>query len=95
MLRNSRGLQTQARGKSGCRVRPLRVSRPAKVWAREFTLLKGHTLKTVEMGGSFMKIWNATIRRGAQGPYIEFRSGALVQQDLANGSQLKIDAWGY
>ena len=70
---------------------------PDRPWgAREFRLLKGHTLKNVETGGgTFMKVWNATVRRGASGPYLEMRNGAVVQQELADKSQIKVEAWGY
>ncbi len=45
-----------------------------RAWGRDLTLLKGHTFWSE---GEFMKIWNATVRRGQQGPYMEVRRGAL------------------
>ncbi|MBI3665233.1 MAG: hypothetical protein HY236_03245 [Acidobacteria bacterium] len=69
---------------------------PNRPWGgREFLVLKGHTLKTVEMGGSFMKIWNATVRRGLSGPYVEMRNGVVEQHDLADKGQIKLEAWSY
>ncbi len=63
-----------------------------RVWGREFTLLKGHTFYSE---GANMKIWNATARRGPQGPYFEIRRGLIWQPRLENNSQIKFEAWSY
>jgi hypothetical protein len=65
---------------------------PERVWGRTFTLLKGHTFWAE---GANMKIWNATARWGAQGPYMEVRKGVIVQEQFADKSQLKLIAWSY
>ncbi len=64
----------------------------ARPWTRQFTLLKGHTFWSM---GQQMKIWNATVRRGAQGPYLELRRGRLWLENFADKGQLKIDAWSF
>lgn len=61
-------------------------------WTRQFTLLKGHTFWSM---GQQMKIWNATARRGAQGPYLELRRGAIWLQNFADKCQIKMDAWSF
>ena len=61
-------------------------------WTRQFTLMKGHTFWAQ---GQYMKIWNATIRRGATGPFLEFRKGRPWLQDFEDKSQIKFDAWSY
>jgi hypothetical protein len=61
-------------------------------WTRQFTLLKGHTFWSM---GQQMKIWNATVRRGAQGPYLELRRGRLWLENFADKGQFKIDAWSF
>lgn len=63
-----------------------------RAWTRQFTLLKDHTFWSM---GAQMKIWNATVRRGAQGPYLELRRGRLMLCDLAEKSEVKFDAWSY
>jgi hypothetical protein len=63
-----------------------------RMWGKQFTLLKGHTFWST---GERMKIWNATARRGYQGPYLELRRGRLWLQDFADKSQIKLEAWGY
>ena len=65
---------------------------PERIWGREFTLLKGHTFYSE---GANMKIWNATVRRGPQGPYVEIRRGLIWQQRIDNNVQIKIEAWSY
>jgi hypothetical protein len=65
---------------------------PARMWGKQFTLLKGHTFWST---GEYMKIWNATARRGWEGPYLELRRGRVWLQDLADKSQIKLDAWSY
>ncbi|HSW49515.1 MAG TPA: hypothetical protein VLH09_05035 [Bryobacteraceae bacterium] len=60
-------------------------------WA-EFALLKGHTLWSM---GDTMKLWNATVRRGKQGPFLEVRRGVVWLHDLADKSEIKFDAWSY
>jgi len=61
-------------------------------WTKQFTLLKGHTFWSL---GAQMKIWNATARRGTQGPYLELRRGRIVVQTFADKGQIKLDAWSY
>lgn len=48
-------------------------------WGNMFTLLKGHTFRGE---GANMKIWNATVRRGPAGPYLEIRRGLIWQGDF-------------
>jgi hypothetical protein len=60
-------------------------------WA-EFTLLKGHTLWSM---GDTMKLWNASVRRGKQGPFLEVRRGVVVLTELADKSEIKFDAWSF
>lgn len=61
-------------------------------WTRQFTLLKGHTFWSM---GQQMKIWNATVRRGTQGPFLELRRGAIWLSNVADKAQIKMDAWSY
>jgi hypothetical protein len=61
-------------------------------WGPQFTLLKGHTLYSM---GAQMKVWNATVRYGAQGPYLEVRRNIIWLQELADKSQIKYDAWSF
>lgn len=68
---------------------------PDRPWAREFTLLKGHTLYCVAVGGAYMKIWNATIRSGRQGPYLEMRRNRIWKQKIQGNTQMKLEAWSY
>ncbi len=65
---------------------------PDRLWGRTFTLLKGHTFYAE---GPNMKIWNATARWGAQGPYMEIRRGVIVQQRFPDSSLIKLVAWSY
>jgi len=65
---------------------------PERPWGKEFTLLKGHTFYSE---GPNMKIWNATVRRGQSGPYMEIRRGLIWLQRLADGSQIKFEAWSF
>ena len=65
---------------------------PERVWGRTFTLLKGHTFF---LQGQYMKIWNATARWGAQGPYVEVRKGMIVQEQFNDKNQTKLVAWSY
>lgn len=65
---------------------------PPRMWGKQFTLMKGHTFFST---GEYMKIWNATARRGWQGPYLELRRGRVWLQDLADKSQIKFEAWSY
>lgn len=64
----------------------------ARPWGTEFTLLKGHTFFGE---GANMKIWNATVRKGQQGPYIEMRRGLIWEETMEDGSRLKLEAWSY
>jgi len=68
---------------------------PDRVWAREFTLLKGHTLFCIGLGEPLMKVWNATARRGQQGPYMEVRRGVIWQERLDEKGKVKFEAWSY
>jgi len=61
-------------------------------WGPQFTLLKGHTLYST---GTQMKVWNATARYAAQGPYLEVRRNIIWLQELADKSQIKYDAWSF
>jgi hypothetical protein len=63
-----------------------------RMWGKQFTLLKGHTFWST---GQYMKIWNATVRRGPQGPFLELRRGRVWLQDFADKSQVKLEAWSY
>jgi hypothetical protein len=65
---------------------------PERPWGREFTLLKGHTFFSE---GPSMKIWNATVRRGQSGPYMEIRRGLIWIQRLQDGSQIRFEAWSF
>jgi hypothetical protein len=65
---------------------------PERIWGREFTLLKGHTFYSE---GANMKVWNATARRGPQGPHLEIRRGLIWQPRLDNNVQIKFEAWSY
>lgn len=57
-----------------------------------FTLLKGHTFRGE---GANMKVWNATLRRGAAGPYLEVRRGLIWQGDFNDKGQIKVEAWSF
>lgn len=65
---------------------------PERPWGREFTLLKGHTFMSE---GPTMKIWNATVRRGQNGPYMEIRRGLIWLQRFEDGSQIRFEAWSF
>jgi len=45
--------------------------------------------------GKNMKIYNATLRRGQQGPYLEVRRGTIWLQDFQDKIQFKFDAWSF
>ena len=57
-----------------------------------FTLLKGHTFWSM---GANMKVWNATLRRGQQGPYLEVRRNTVWLQDFEDNCQIKFEAWSF
>jgi len=57
-----------------------------------FTLLKGHTFWG---DGPKMKVWNATLRRGSAGPYLEVRKGVIWQADFSDKGRIKMDAWSF
>jgi hypothetical protein len=57
-----------------------------------FTLLKGHTFWSM---GAKMKIWNATMRRGQQGPFLEVRKGTIWLQNFDDRTEIKFDAWSF
>ena len=61
-------------------------------WGPQLTLLKGHTFWS---DGANMKIWNATLRRGQQGPYLEVRRGLIWLLRLEDKSEIKFDAWSF
>jgi hypothetical protein len=42
-----------------------------------------------------MKIWNATLRRGATGPYLEVRKGWIWQADFKDKAEIKLEAWSF
>jgi len=63
----------------------------ARPWG-PFTLLKGHTFWST---GPQMKIWNATARRGQQGPFLEIRRGILWLGQMADKTEIKFDAWSF
>jgi hypothetical protein len=58
----------------------------------QFVLLKGHTMYSM---GDTMKVWNATARRGKQGPFMEVRRNVIVLFDLPGKSEIKFDAWSF
>lgn len=64
----------------------------ARAWGTEFTLLKGHTFYSE---GANMKIWNATVRKGQNGPFIEMRRGMIWQVEFDGRQEIKLDAWSY
>ncbi len=57
-----------------------------------FTLMRGHTFMT---DGPQMRIWNATARRGKEGPFLEIRRGSLWMQQFADKVEIKFDAWSF
>jgi hypothetical protein len=61
-------------------------------WSKQFTLLKGHTFWSM---GAQMKIWNATVRRGQQGPFLELRKGHVWLQNFGDKCEVKLDAWSF
>ena len=65
---------------------------PDKKWGQEYTLIKGHTFWS---DGSTMKVWNATARKGAQGPFIEIRKGIIWQDRFDGKSEIKFSAWSF
>ena len=65
---------------------------PDRAWGRDYTLLKGHTFYGT---GPNMKIWNATARRSARGPYLEIRNGVIWMGKFDNNTRIKFDAWSY
>ena len=67
---------------------------PDRPWSA-FTLLKGHTLFCIALGGAYMKIWNATVRSGRQGPYLEMRRNQIWKQKMQSNTQLNLQAWSY
>ena len=61
-------------------------------WGNAFTLMKGHLFWGQ---GTHMKIWNATVRRGATGPYLEMRKGHVWQANFTDKGEVKMDAWSF
>lgn len=63
-----------------------------RVWGRDFTLLKGHTLYSK---GETMVAWNATARRGKGGPYMEMRRGRIWTEEFEDNSEIEFETWSY
>jgi len=63
-----------------------------RTWGNAFTLLKGHLFWGE---GAHMKIWNATVRRGAAGPYLEMRKGRVWRANFTDKAEVKMDAWSF
>jgi hypothetical protein len=42
-----------------------------------------------------MKVWNATVRRGQLGPFLELRRGLVWLQDFDDKSEIKFEAWSF
>ncbi|MGA2268595.1 MAG: carboxypeptidase-like regulatory domain-containing protein [Bryobacteraceae bacterium] len=57
-----------------------------------FTLMKGHTFWSM---GAQMKVWNASVRRGQRGPFLELRRGAVWLQNFDDKSEIKFEAWSF
>jgi len=64
----------------------------ARPWGPQFTLLKGHTFWST---GPQMRLWNATVRRGQRGPFLEMRRGAVWLDNFADKREIKFDAWSF
>ena len=64
----------------------------AKPWTKQFTLMKGHTFMSM---GQNMKIWNATVRRGPTGPFLELRKSAIWLANFDDKGEIKFQAWSY
>ena len=64
-------------------------SRP---WSRQCTLMPGHSFWAM---GQYRKVWNATVRRGPQGPFLELRRGAIWLQNVNDKSEVKLEGWSY
>jgi len=65
---------------------------PPRAWGNVYTLMKGHTFWSE---GQHMRIWNATVRRGAQGPFLEMRRGVIWTQRFDEGGTINLDAWSF
>ena len=63
-------------------------------WSRQFTLLKGHTLYNTRTG-KYWKIWNASVRRGRRGPYLEMRKNEIQRWNFQQDSDITLEAWGF
>ena len=61
-------------------------------WGPTLTLLRGHTFWGQ---GTNMKVWNATLRRGPTGPYLEVRKGLVWQANFDDKGQVKMEAWSF
>lgn len=61
-------------------------------WTSQFTLMRGHTFWAM---GPYIKVWNATVRRGALGPFLELRHGVVWVVQLRDRSDVKFEAWSY
>ena len=63
-------------------------------WSRQFTLMKGHTLYTT-FSGKRWKIWNASVRRGRRGPYLEMRKNEIRRWKFPQDSDITLEAWSF
>jgi len=63
-----------------------------RTWGTGYVLLKGHTLFAKD---KLMSIYNATVRTGSVGPYVEWRKGNILTVDLQDNAEIEIDAWSY
>jgi len=72
----------------------LGTSRPyePRPWGPQFTLMRGHTFWST---GPQMRLWNATVRRGQRGPFLEVRKGAIWLQNFDDKTEIKFDAWSF
>jgi len=50
---------------------------------------------TLLVDGSADESWNATVRRGPQGPFLELRRGASGYRTSAQEAKIKFDAWSF
>jgi hypothetical protein len=63
-------------------------------WSRQYTLMKGHTLFNTASGKRW-KIWNASVRRGRRGPFLEIRKNKIWRQDFQKDSNVTFEAWSF
>ena len=67
---------------------------PERPWTAGFSLMNGHTLYCQPLGTQ-MTIWNASVRSGRQGPFLEMRRNKIWSQDFQRETQLKFEAWSF